>query len=245
MELKQLTSLLTGCFLASPCPLCQRSGTDLFCTACLRQLQDQRLVASTSESIVAWGTYGGLLKQSLTLLKYGDRSAIGLWLGQQLGQTWYQIHGARFSTLPVVVPIPLHPQRLAQRGYNQAALIAQGFCQVARLPLLEHGLVRTKDTQAQHRLGLEARQANLSAAFHLGPGWRPRLRQGGVILIDDIYTTGVTVRSAAQVLARSGLETRGVAVVARALLERPDREPAVAELKPGRRHQRPATHQDR
>ncbi len=118
-----------------------------------------------------------------------------------------------------VVPIPLHTNRLSQRGYNQAALIARSFCQTSRLPLIEHGLIRVQDTQPQHQLGIDERQENLKSAFGVGSALRRQQRLGRrlkILLIDDIYTTGTTTQSAAQVLIAEGMSVVGMLSVARA-----------------------------
>jgi ComF family protein len=117
----------------------------------------------------------------------------------------------------VVVPIPIHAERLRQRGFNQAALLAQGFAQVARLPWIEHGLIRVKATEAQFGLAPEARQKNVSGAFHLGPQLQQRRDYRAnhhILLLDDIYTTGSTAQSAAEVLRKAGYRVYGVAALA-------------------------------
>ena len=117
---------------------------------------------------------------------------------------------------PVVVPIPLHADKLQQRGYNQAELLAQSFCDRTGLPLLRQGLIRVRATEAQFGLSQVARAQNLAAAFDLNPSvWRSQ-RQRSVLLLDDIYTTGSTVQSAAQTLRSHGIKVCGVVAIAQA-----------------------------
>lgn len=109
------------------------------------------------------------------------------------------------------MPIPLHRDKQRERGFNQATLIAQGFCQQTRLPI-DESLQRTKSTQAQFQLSPIDRQRNLQDAFQLDP--RHKLAGKSVLLIDDIYTTGATISATSQVLQAAGIKVWGVAVVA-------------------------------
>ena len=250
MPLPKFLSQLTRVFLATPCLLCQRSTAALLCDSCYRQMCACRWSSSSSDdlthgvvshqrvfkqtetslSVFAWGRYQGVLKQLLALLKYRDQAELGVWLGCQLGQQW-QASCPQSSLRPLVVPIPLHSERLRQRGYNQAALIAKGFCRVTGLPLAEHGLIRVKATNTMHCLGLNERQANLVGAFRLGkelsPGQRP------ILLIDDIYTTGTTAKIAADLLTQAGYSVLGIAIVAQAVLL----SPSVGVSRPSLLHQ--------
>ncbi|MGD1951205.1 MAG: ComF family protein [Leptolyngbyaceae cyanobacterium] len=168
--------------------------------------------------------YQNVLKQTLTSLKYGNQAELGLWLGYLLGQWWQSNQAGHYQEL-VVVPIPLHKQRLQQRGYNQAALIAKGFCRATRSPLAEHSLVRVRATDAMHRLGANERIINLAGAFQLGNRLPPI--RCSILLIDDIYTTGTTGNIAASLLRQAGYTVIGIATVAQAVLS--SRSAEVAE----------------
>jgi ComF family protein len=180
------------------------------------------LTDANALSVFSWGKYAGVLKHALAFLKYGKQAELGIWLGCQLGQQWRVSGLPMTGCRPIVVPIPLHRQRLSQRGYNQAALIAQGFCRVTRLPLVEHGLIRIKATDAMHSLGKNERQANLAGAFKLSKDLsNPLYKSRSIVLIDDIYTTGATCHTAALSLVQAGYSIAGVATVARSILSSP------------------------
>ena len=242
MALSKTLQRLTQFFLTTSCPLCQRNASQIFCPDCHRQLMECRWPSSNSGHaatlashrpgansrdlfIFSWGQYRGPLKQTLALLKYGNQTELGLWLGHQLGHHW-NAHG-RFKTkmqLPIVVPIPLHEDKLKQRGYNQAALIATGFCRVTGLPMAEHGLVRTKATEAMYGLGVTQRQANVTGAFQVSPTLKTRTlkaRNRLILLVDDIYTTGSTARAAATTLKNAGYATTGITAMAQAVYSSP------------------------
>lgn len=183
--------------------------------------------------VFSWGNYSGALKRAIAALKYDNQPALGRLLGQELGRAWIANHRQPMpssssrsftkdqATPTTVIPIPIHPTKRKQRGYNQAELIAEGFCAVTGLPLIRHGLKRVKETQAQFGLSVAEREQNLTAAFHLnlpkhGRSLLPRPNwQGSVLIIDDIYTTGATVRAATAVLKSRCINVSGLAVVAR------------------------------
>jgi predicted amidophosphoribosyltransferase len=114
----------------------------------------------------------------------------------------------------IVVPIPLHPEKLKTRGFNQAELIARGFCRVTGYSLQNSGLVRVKNTQPMFGLNSQERQENIQSAFALGKQFHSRFPQTPVLLIDDIYTTGVTAKEAATVLRQQGIEVLGIGAIA-------------------------------
>lgn len=173
--------------------------------------------------LLAWGAYQGSLKRAIAALKYeqgqyGLKSALGRLLGHELGRMWLQTKA--IDTQPsrgaiAVVPIPLHPDKQAQRGYNQAELIAAGFCEMTRLPLRPGALTRTRATQAQFGLSVAEREQNLAGAFRVNRTSLGRSLLSRVILVDDIYTTGATIRSAAAILEQHYISIAGVAAVAR------------------------------
>ncbi|KOP24767.1 alpha-L-fucosidase [Hapalosiphon sp. MRB220] len=202
---------LLNLFLQSDCPLCERSTSQELCPNCLRQLQKCRNPNTHSLPIFAWGAYGGILKRAIATMKYENHPEIARPLGQLLAQAWLS-HQECDRNL-VVVPIPLHTKKLKQRGYNQAALIAQSFCEVTGLRLKKHGLERIKITDAQFGLSASQREENLTAAFGLGQDL-PVSRKVSVLLVDDIYTTGATARSAIQTLDQSGISVYGLVAVA-------------------------------
>lgn len=99
----------------------------------------------------------------------------------------------------VLVPVPLHPHRLRQRGFNQAALLATTVGKLLDIPVDHRHLVRTRNTASQTSLNERQREHNLRGAFSL----RGCCNYRSVALIDDVITSGATVRSASQVISPS------------------------------------------
>jgi ComF family protein len=114
----------------------------------------------------------------------------------------------------LVAPVPLHPSRLRQRGFNQALLLAQAFPEV---PLERELLARQRHTPPQAGLNPKERRDNVKGAFAVP---RPELVKGkSILLIDDVFTTGATVRECAKVLRRAGAREVNVLTVARVRYE--------------------------
>lgn len=203
-------------FLKPNCPLCDRVATTVFCQYCQRQIQDCQLVSpdrywQEDLPLFVWGKYEGAVKQSIGKLKYDGHKSIGELYGTLLATSWQQSTPSGLATKLIVIPIPLHPDKLATRGFNQAELIARSFCQVTGAKL-DLSLQRTRSTVAQFGLSKLERQANVADAFMLVES---RLKAGDtVLLIDDIYTTGATVRSAAAVIRSIQVNVCGVAAIA-------------------------------
>jgi ComF family protein len=110
----------------------------------------------------------------------------------------------------LLVPVPLHPRRLAERGYNQAALLASALAARHGGRVAARALIRTRDTPRQATLGRAERLANLGAAF------RPRraLAAGRVLLVDDVVTTGATAAGCVHALRQAGAQVAGVLAIA-------------------------------
>lgn len=117
---------------------------------------------------------------------------------------------------PVVVPVPLHPRREKERGFNQAEIIAKLFA--ARYPLLLNSYIlrRVRDTGKQVGKEREERMENIKNAFEVDLRFKNKdLRFKNVLLVDDVWTTGATMNECAKVLKRSGVEEVWGLVLAR------------------------------
>ncbi|MBW4615889.1 MAG: ComF family protein [Desmonostoc vinosum HA7617-LM4] len=209
---------LLNLFLQSHCPLCQRSTSSEFCQNCTKQLQNCHLknhnfLWQEPIPVFGWGVYGGPLKRAIAAMKYENQPQIARPLGQWLGETWL-LNSPIGDHQAVVVPIPLHANKQKQRKYNQAALIAKSFCETTGLRLKLNALERVRETKAQFGLSVSEREGNLVEAFAVGQEFRRRLSHLPVLLVDDIYTTGATAKSAVQTLSQCGIVVLGLAAVA-------------------------------
>ena len=143
-------------------------------------------------------------------LKFHDRLAGGRLLGELLARHLL----VRGGPLPeLILPIPLHPRRLRQRGFNQALELALPLGRRLGVPLDRHSCRRNRATQPQTELDLKQRRRNLRNAFALaGP-----LPARHIALVDDVVTTGSTSNELARLLKRAGAERVEVWAAARAV----------------------------
>ncbi|MEG4211430.1 ComF family protein [Microcoleus sp. S13_B4] len=221
MKKRQWTGLVKSflnLFLKSNCPLCQRPAAGEFCPYCHKQLQrchlsDPGRFWHSEQRVFVWGEYGGALKRAIAALKYDGNPQLAKPLGGWLAESWLSFPELAIDNL-TVVPIPMHKEKVKERGFNQAELLAESFCELTGLPLQRHGLERVKNTQALFALTPQQRQAEMKNALSLGKDFRRRLPRDRVLLVDDIYTSGTTVKSAIQILKLSGISVYGTVALA-------------------------------
>ncbi len=213
---RQIFQSLLNLFIESNCPLCQRPTPKEFCHDCYRQLQRCQSSNYTQWEaefpVFAWGVYGGAIKRAIAALKYENQPQIARPLGHWLGQAW--LNSPVSSPSLVVVPVPMHAEKRKKRGYDQADLLAQSFCEFTRLPLQKCGLERIRETEAQFSLSGTQREQNLAGAFNLGKGFRRSRPSRSVLLLDDIYTTGATAKAASETLKGQGIAVYGLVAIA-------------------------------
>ncbi len=160
----------------------------------------------------AWhGPYAGLLGELLRTFKFNARLGLSRVLAALAREAWER--AARDGPAPdLLVPVPLHPRRLAERGYNQSLLLARGLAGLPGLGLDPAALARVRDTPPQARLAGAERRDNLRGAFAADRG---RVAGRGVVLVDDVMTTGGTLEEASLALLRAGARSVDVLVLAR------------------------------
>lgn len=144
--------------------------------------------------------FDGPVRTALHRVKYRGEHARGRDLGRRLAAFVRDDLAEIIRPVDLVVPIPLHPARLRQRGFNQSELLAAEVVDLLGLPLVTQ-LARVRPTPPQVGLGREARRRNIDGAF----GWcGPSLDGQIVLVVDDVVTTGATLSEAARALSMAG-----------------------------------------
>ncbi len=151
------------------------------------------------DGLRACAFHGGPLREAIHQFKYEGLRSLAEPLGQLMSQAWSEV--APVGDFEAVVPVPLHPARQRERGYNQAALLAREFSPSLRCPVVEGELVRVKATVPQIDLSAEQRRNNVQHAFQCTNG---SLAGKRVLLVDDVCTTGATLEAAAAALYQAG-----------------------------------------
>jgi ComF family protein len=195
--------------LGAACPVCAVPGAaPIVCARCRLSPPPWRALR------VAW-RYGGELATAIRRFKWGARGRAGRpELARPLARL--VVPAVLGVDADLVVPVPLHPSRLRERGFAQALALAEHARRFARLaaPLAHDLLVRHRPTAEQAGLVRAARIANVAGAFAVTDA--ARLRGRHVLLIDDVVTTGATAAACTRVLRRAGARAVTVAALARA-----------------------------
>jgi ComF family protein len=194
-------------------------AVDALCGSCRQGEQEFDMARS-------YGLYTGNLRKALLQLKFHGREYLGHRLGALLARA--------FEALPepdsaILAPVPLHPSRRRQRGFNQAELLARGLVRRLRKEARLHGsqlaadcLRRLRATLPQVGLSVSARRENVRGVFSVR---RPeRVRNRTVVVVDDVMTTGATLSACAAALKRAGASRILALSLARATPQFPDIE---------------------
>lgn len=206
-------------FLKANCPLCQRPAESTICSDCQRrlkfcQLKNPLQFWQQDLPLFTWGNYDGQLKRAIAAFKYENQPELGDYFGYNLGESWLKFNPLKKLSKLTVIPVPLHPKKQKERGFNQAELIAKAFCQITRYPLQNQGLVRVRNTEAMFNLKPLERQANIQQAFSVGQELKQKGSQSPIILVDDIYTTGTTAKECVKVLHDHRFLVLGIVTIA-------------------------------
>lgn len=158
-------------------------------------------------------TLGSSLRPMIHQLKYENKPAIGLQLGYQFG---IELNGSDFiQPIDLIIPVPLHPKKEKERGYNQAEIIAHGISAATHIPVETRNLVRSIHNPSQTKLGSNQRWKNVEGIFNtLHP---ERLNHKHILLVDDVITTGSTLEACARALCQHSEITLSIAVLGQAL----------------------------
>ncbi|WP_416199368.1 MAG: Amidophosphoribosyltransferase [Pseudomonas helleri] len=173
------------------------------------------------ESVYAPWVYGFPVDSLIIRFKHNSRWPYGRLLADILGQSLRDRFNTGDPQPDCLLPVPLSTQRLRQRGYNQAAMLAQWLSRDLGIPFHDDWLLRHQDTAAQQALDAKARKRNLLHAFSLAP--QVDVRGLHLALVDDVLTTGATAQSLARLLRQAG--ARQVDVYCLARTPRPDAPP--------------------
>ncbi len=214
--------------LLPPICLCCRShlGTEIekensLCENCFGQIKVYQNIfyINPRDRLLAVGPYDNApLRELIHGLKYKHLLTIKKPLGKLIRQYLNNVNAEGvIDRGAVVVPIPLHFFRHRQRGFNQAELIANIVAEQLKLTTDNKVLKRIKSTKQQVNIkGNEKRLENVRGCFALAPGAAEKIRGKEGVLVDDVYTSGATVREAIVTLRRAGIKEISVFVLAKA-----------------------------
>jgi ComF family protein len=205
--------------------LCTGCGSDLIsdeqllCFQCINRLPvtNFELYANNPVEKIFWGraaiqsasaqyyfTKNSILQHILHQFKYNNKKEIGTYFGRIVGEAICQSN--RFTGIDALLPLPLFASREKRRGYNQAAVLAEGIASVMQLPVLKNSIERITATKTQTQKNRIERWQNISGKFKLKD--KESVSGKHILLIDDVITTGATLDACANEL----LQAEGVQV---------------------------------
>ncbi len=209
--------LITQNLLCNPC-LADLPRNQNACFQCAMPLEKNQQCGTClvdpppfSRSIVPF-LYHPPISNFVTKLKFHQQLLYAKILGQLLLEDIQQQY-QNLSLPQFIIPIPLYSQRLRHRGFNQALEIAKPIAKILQIPLLYDYCYRSKNTRPQSQLSARARKHNMIGAFAL----RKKISAVHVALIDDVMTTGHTVRALSQMLQKHGIRQVDIWCCARSL----------------------------
>jgi ComF family protein len=196
----------TGCAACGA----ERSCEDVFCRACRAQLELVAPAVLGGVPVLAGARYAPPVSLAVQRFKYGGRPDLARplahWLGPSLGPLG-------LGPGDLLVPVPLHPRRLAERRYNQAGLLCSALARRSGARALPLGLRRTRATPPQAQRNRGERAGNVSGAFAVRQP--DHVRGQRVVLVDDVVTTGATAEACLTVLEHAGARVLAVVALAR------------------------------
>lgn len=158
--------------------------------------------------------YGDVSAKIVSRLKYGDRPELALFCARLMAGAGHEL----WVDEPILVPVPLHPARQRERRFNQSAELAQALGRLTGLTVDPALVQRTRKTRQQVGLSGDGRQRNVAGAFAVHPDVLVRTRGRRVVVVDDVYTTGATVKAVTRTLNRAGVEAVDVVSFARVVI---------------------------
>lgn len=131
------------------------------------------------------------IRRVIHRMKYTDQPELGFWLARQAILDWKDENF--FDEIDVIVPIPLHPKRMKERGYNQSEYIARGISEITGIPIDTTHVTRIKNTPKQALQDSEGRKTNVQEAFSVNHP--EQMYHKHIMVVDDLVTTGETMKA--------------------------------------------------
>jgi len=215
MKLNVWLNGLLGLFYPKLCPACSGRLSEqlVICMNCENSLpltnfhlQADNVIAkqfwgrAQVEAVAAcyYFTKGSKIQQLIHQLKYKGNQEVGEFIGKLYGLS---LKESVFNQIDLIIPVPLHPEKLKKRGFNQSTSFAKGLSEALQKPYYEDAVIRTNFTETQTKKSRWNRWLNVSNAFEVA---QPKiLHDKNILVVDDVITTGATMEALISKLSQS------------------------------------------
>lgn len=217
LELKQNFTNLLDFFLPRYCAGCNTKLTNsegIICKECFNnisladstrlQYEFDRKFSSSDIIKDFFSAYvfekDGTLQNIIHSLKYNKKFLAGILLGKKLAEA-ISTKSQRWK-IDLIIPVPLHHLKKAERGYNQSGFIAKGLSRNLKIPFSNRAVKRVRYTESQTKLHQSEREENIAGAFKVKQ--KKKIEGKNLLLVDDVITTGSTIKECGKVLLDNG-----------------------------------------
>ena len=199
------------------CGFCNKICKNELCNRCKNKIKKYEINIIIKpqnryfEELISIFKYEGIIREKIIQYKFGDRAYMNNTFAKIILKN-EKICGL-LKKYDIIIPVPIHKKRKAQRGYNQTQLIANKISKYLNIKLCNNVLVKNKNTIAQSKLNKKKRVQNIKGVFKILNS--EKIKGKDILLLDDIYTTGSTANECSKILKKAGAKTVGVLTIAK------------------------------
>lgn len=215
----QILDLILNLIYPPTCGICGKFNSNFLCLKCQKQLESQsefQVIKSQKETNffeehLYIFTYQGMIRKMILNYKFQEKSYLYKTIVNFLlkNEKFFSI----LQSYDTIIPVPISRQRKRKRGYNQSELLAKEMAKKIKIEYNHDCLFKTKNVMEQSKLKKEERQNNIKGAYQLVHP--ERLETKKILLVDDIYTTGSTVKECSKILRQAQPKKIGVFTIAK------------------------------
>lgn len=199
------------------CGFCNKVCKNGFCNKCKVKIKNSQINIIIKprnkyfKELISIFKYEGIIRDKILQYKFEDKAYMYNTFAKIILKN-EKICGL-LKKYDIIIPVPIHKKRKAQRGYNQTQLIASKISKYLEIKLCDDVLIKSKNTIAQSKLNKNKRKQNIKGAFKILNS--EKIQGKNILLFDDIYTTGSTVNECSKILTRAGAKGVGVLTIAK------------------------------
>jgi len=184
------------------CLICGMNSKEVFCSKCLNNVSFfENITSAVKPAVYSAAIYEGVIRKALNLFKFRGKIKLKDFLSDLMIRCAEKNKIIAKNHINLIIPVPAHKNILKKRGYNQSGLLAQKIADFYDIKINPRLLLKIKHTPEQNKLDKKDRLTNLKGAFALNS--KEIIGESNVLLIDDVYTTGSTVKECVKTLKRN------------------------------------------